>query len=187
MNAEQKLQYLLETVVTRKPADASKNDTAWATGARGLRDFDPGPEGWDGMLAAIRELGYGSVADQLVNGMDFGDPKTQQMILQLGQVKPEVFTAERVVILQSWGQISQPRWQVEGYAAEPTLESVQEELDRAEKQSLIDAGRTTINSRTTRINAWLDDVDMSLSMEEIEAYIADLLSSEDGNPSGGGE
>jgi hypothetical protein len=56
-----------------------------------------------------------------------------------------------------------------------------------EKRVVINAARTAVNSRTTRINAWLDDIDMSLSVEEIEAYIADLLSSEDGNPSGGGE
>jgi hypothetical protein len=55
------------------------------------------------------------------------------------------------------------------------------------KQVAIDAARTQLNSRTTRINAWLDNIDMSLSVEEIEAYIADLLSSDDGNPSGGGE
>jgi len=56
-----------------------------------------------------------------------------------------------------------------------------------EKRVVINAARTAVNSRTTAINAWLDTIDMSLSIEEIEAYIADLLSSEDGNPSGGGE
>jgi hypothetical protein len=55
------------------------------------------------------------------------------------------------------------------------------------KRVVIESTRTAVNSRTTRINAWLDDVDMSLSVEEIEAYIADLLSSDDGNPTQGGE
>jgi hypothetical protein len=56
-----------------------------------------------------------------------------------------------------------------------------------EKRVVVDAARTAVNSRTTAINAWLDAIDMSLSVAEIEEYIADLLSSEDGNPSGGGE
>jgi hypothetical protein len=60
-------------------------------------------------------------------------------------------------------------------------------IELEEKRVVINAARTAVNSRTTTINAWLDAIDMSLSVEEIEAYIADLLSSEDGNPSGGGE
>jgi hypothetical protein len=55
------------------------------------------------------------------------------------------------------------------------------------KRVVIESTRAAVNSRTTRINAWLDAIDMSLSVEEIESYIADLLSSDDGNPSGGGE
>jgi len=60
-------------------------------------------------------------------------------------------------------------------------------IELEEKRVVIESARTAVNSRTTRINAWLDAVDMSLSIEEIEEYIADLLSSDDGNPSGGGE
>jgi hypothetical protein len=55
------------------------------------------------------------------------------------------------------------------------------------KRVVIESARTQVNSRTTTINAWLDNIDMSLPMDDIEAYIADLLSSDDGNPSGGGE
>jgi len=60
-------------------------------------------------------------------------------------------------------------------------------IELEEKRVVVESARTAVNSRTTRINAWLDNIDMSLSVEEIEAYIADLLSSDDGNPSGGGE
>jgi hypothetical protein len=82
--------------------------------------------------------------------------------------------------VKALGGVWRARWQLEGYESKPTLDSVT-------KQLLIDAARTAVNSRTTRINAWLDAIDMSLSMDDIESYIADLLSSDDGNPSGGGE
>jgi hypothetical protein len=60
-------------------------------------------------------------------------------------------------------------------------------IELEEKRVVIESTRTAVNSRTTRINAWLDAIDMSLSVAEIEAYIAGLLASDDGNPSGGGE
>jgi len=134
MNAEERLAYLLEIVETRKPADASKNDTAWATGARGIRDFGPGPLGWAGMLEALNAIGYSDVANQLTNGMDFGDPKSQVMLDQLGQVNPQVFTPERVAVMKAWGVIRRPRWQIEGYPAEPTLEFIAEELQAKETE-----------------------------------------------------
>ena len=128
-------QILLEIVETRKPADASKNDTAWATGARGIRDFGPGPLGWAGMLEALNAIGYSDVANQLTNGMDFGDPKSQVMLDQLGQVNPQVFTPERIAIMKAWGVIRRPRWQVLGYAVKPTLESVAEEIQVKETEA----------------------------------------------------
>jgi hypothetical protein len=65
--------------------------------------------------------------------------------------------------------------------------AVEAAIELEEKRVVVESARTAVNSRTTRINAWLDDVDMSQSVAEIEAYIAGLLASNDGNPSGGGE
>jgi hypothetical protein len=65
--------------------------------------------------------------------------------------------------------------------------AVQAAIDAEAKRVVIEAARTQVNSRTTAINGWLDTIDTSLSVTEIESYIADLLSSEDGNPTQGGE
>jgi hypothetical protein len=82
--------------------------------------------------------------------------------------------------VKALGGTNQPRWQTLGFEAEPTLESIQ-------KQLLIEATRTAVNSRSTAIGAWLDTIKMTQSMEEIKAFIADLLTSDDGNPTQGGE
>ena len=97
---------------------------SWATGARGLRDFGPGSSGWGGMVAKLRQIGFSDVADQMVNGMDFGDPQVQGMLTQLGMIERDTFTNERVAIMKDWGVQSQPRWTLEGFAEEPTLSEV---------------------------------------------------------------
>lgn len=124
MTAQEHLAFLLETVETKKP-------DSWATGARGLRDFGPGPNAWDGMLDKLRDLGFGSVARQAEIGMDYADEKTQQMLDQLGVVAGDVFTPERIAILRSWGLSSAPRWQLLGYRTEPTLQDVQAKINES--------------------------------------------------------
>lgn len=148
------LRELLEQdVETRKPADAARNETAWATGARGLRDFGPGPDGWGGMLAKLVDLGYSDVANQLAAGMDFGDPATQAMIEQLGVAAPTVFTPERVATLKSWGVTSEPRWQHLGYDSPPSLEQVAAEQARElAKNAIIDK----INAASAAMNTAYD-------------------------------
>jgi len=119
------LQELLAIVERRLPLAE-----AWATGARGLRDFGAGGAGWGGMLAKLKQIGFGDVADQMVSGLDFGDPQVQGMIMQLGTIEPDTFTPERVEILKSWGVDRRPRWQIMGLSQEPTIESVQEDRSR---------------------------------------------------------
>lgn len=99
---------LQEIVETRLEARAGLNDTAWATGARGLRDF--GVEVWSTLRGTLTAMGMSAVVDQLNYGMDFGDPQTQAMLDQLAQLAPEQFTAERVAILKGWGVTRQSRW-----------------------------------------------------------------------------
>jgi hypothetical protein len=67
-------------------------------------------------------------------------------------------------------------------------------LDEAAKAKLVQSARdqmaailAPVAAKSTAVNAWLDTIDMSQSVAEIEAYIADLLSGDDGNPTQGGE
>jgi hypothetical protein len=113
------LSQLLEIVERRRPISES-----WATGARGLRDFGPGSGGWGGMVGKLRQIGFSDVADQMVSGMDFGDPQVQGMLTQLGEIEPDTFTAERIAIMKDWGVQTQPRWALEGFAEEPTIGEV---------------------------------------------------------------
>jgi hypothetical protein len=113
------LSQLLEIVERRRPISES-----WATGARGLRDFGPGSSGWGGMVAKLRQIGFSDVADQMVNGMDFGDPQVQVMLTQLGMIEPDTFTDERVAIMKDWGVESKPRWTLEGFTTQPTISDV---------------------------------------------------------------
>ena len=113
------LNQLLETVERRRPMAE-----AWATGARGLGAFGPGSSGWGGMLAKLRQIGFGDVADQMANGLDFGDPQTQTMLTQLGAMEPDTFTDSRVETMRDWGVERRPRWTYEGFAEQPTISEV---------------------------------------------------------------
>ena len=113
---------------------------AWATGARGLRDFGAGAAGWGGMLARLKQIGFGDVADQMVSGLDFGDPQVQGMITQLGTIQPDTFTAKRVEVLKSWGVDRRTRWTLEGFASQPTLAEVEQR-------------KVEVNFRSQKINA----------------------------------
>lgn len=77
--------------------------------------------------------------------------------------------------VKALGGVDQPRWQVEGYQAEPTLADI-------EKGTIVSATRTAINAKATAINAWLDTVDLSAyTSVELQAYCDSLLDSADGN------
>ena len=90
-----------------------------------MRDFGPGSSGWGGMVARLRQIGFGDVADQMVSGMDFGDPKLQGMLTQLGAIEPDTFTAERIAIMRDWGVEAKPRWSYEGFVEQPTIEKIE--------------------------------------------------------------
>jgi hypothetical protein len=113
---------------------------AWATGARGLRDFGAGGAGWGGMLSKLEQIGFGDVAGQMVSGLDFGDPQVQGMITQLGTIEPDTFTPERVEILKSWGVDRRPRWTLEAFESQPSLQQVEKR-------------KVEVNFRSQKINA----------------------------------
>jgi hypothetical protein len=175
MNAEQRLAYLLESVWVPTNATITVAEIVNAVGS-----LDAG-------RLVVGTIQAASSQDPLVAsshnalstvGMSLSGMDRQELIDQLA-IAGEWSDAVRDAV-KALGGTWRARWQLEGLESEPTLDSVT-------KQLLIESARTAVNSRTTAINAWLDAIDMSLSVEEIEAYIADLLSSEDGNPSGGGE
>jgi hypothetical protein len=102
-------------------------------------------------------------------GITLHQPDRQEMIVEIGAVAewPEALTDA----VRDLGRTRRPRWQWEGYATEPTLTQVT-------NQMLVDAAR----SKITAINAWLDTYDVAdKTVEQVEQYIADLFASEDGN------
>jgi hypothetical protein len=175
MNAEERLAYLLESVWVPTNATITVSEIVSAVGSLGAARLVVGTI----QAASSQDPLVASSHNALSTvGMSLSGADRQGLIDQLaiaGEWPDSVRDAVKAL-----GGTLRARWQIEGLESEPTLDSVT-------KQLLIESARTAVNSRTTRINAWLDAVDMSLSVAEIEAYIADLLSSEDGNPSGGGE
>jgi hypothetical protein len=174
MNAQERLDYLLESVFVPTNKTITVSEIV-------------GTVGMDAGRLVVGTIQAGASQDPILAssyqalstvGMSLSGADRQGLIDALaaaGRWPDAVRDAVKAL-----GGVWRPRWQVEGLQSEPTLESI-------EKQLLIDATRTAVNSRTTAINGWLDTIDTSQSVEVIEAYIADLLSSDDGNPSGGGE
>jgi hypothetical protein len=177
MNAKERLDYLLESVFVPTNATITVSEIVAAVG------------GMDAARLVVGTLQAGAAQDPILAssyqalstvGMSLSGADRQGLIDQLAANQKMPWPDEVRDAVKALGGVWVPRWQVEGLQAEPTLESI-------EKQLLIDATRTAVNSRTTAINGWLDTIDISLSIEEIEAFIADILSSDDGNPTRGGE
>ena len=86
------------------------------------------------MLAKLRQIGFGDVADQMASGLDFGDSQVQTMLTQLGAMEPDTFTAERIAIMKDWGVERRPRWAYEGFATQPTISDADKrKADESEK------------------------------------------------------
>jgi hypothetical protein len=115
------LAHLLADDSRRIAADPLKMETAWAGGQRVVRDF--GTEVYEQMMGVLKSVAP-ATGDLLATGIDFGDPKTQAMLDNLADGAPSVFTAERIAVMRAWGNVTKPRWQWFGIAAEPTIEDV---------------------------------------------------------------
>ena len=170
MNAQERLAYLLESewVATNKSV----------------------------LFADITEV-IGLEATALVVGTikaaSTANPLMETILIAMSTVGLSLSTAERQSVIDSlavagqWpdavrdevkalGGVDRPRWQSEGYEIEPTLERVTKEL-------IVSDTRTSVNSKATAINAWLDVyVIADKSVAEVQAYADSLLASEDGNP-----
>jgi hypothetical protein len=124
MNAEQRLAYLLESVWVPTNATVTVAEIVNAVGL-------------DAARLVVGTIQAGAVQDPLVAsshnalstvGMSLSGQDRQSLIDQLavaGNWPDSVRDAVKAL-----GGVWRARWQVEGYAAEPTLESVQAEIDR---------------------------------------------------------
>lgn len=78
--------------------------------------------------------------------------------------------------VKALGGVDRPRWQVEGYESEPTI-----------ADATRDVLRDAVKAKTTAIVGWLDALDTSgMTAAQVDAYVASLIASDDGNPSQGG-
>jgi hypothetical protein len=144
--------------------------------------------GLDAARLVIGTLQKESASDPLLSaslgalttvGMSLSSIERQGMIDQLALAGdwPELLRAS----VKALGGVWRPRWQVEGYPAEPTLDGVI-------KRQMIEATRSQISAKATAINAWLDAIDPdTLDPTAMRLYCDSLLASRDGNPPGGGE
>jgi hypothetical protein len=108
-------------------------------------------------------MGFSDVADQMVSGMDFGDPQVQTMLTQLGEIEPDTFTPERIAIMKDWGVQSQPRWMLEAFAEEPTIGDVE---FRKGRELAIASTAARINAASEARREAIDDT--TKTGEEIE-------------------
>lgn len=125
-------------------------------------------------------------------GMRLDGADRQEMIDQLAAIGgwPD---AVRDAI-KTLGGTNRPRWQIEGYSSEPTLEQIEAEVLTTEKQEIVSNARVAmaailqpVQAKSTAVNSWLDNLDLSSkTLEEVQAYCDDLLASDDGNPTQGG-
>jgi hypothetical protein len=122
--AETILDQLLETVERRIPADKSRDDTAWVQLNRIAHVFDSST--LKEMKQSLVRNGYEDFYQILIGGDDFGKPKVQAILDALGQIDPAVFTPSRVQTMKSWGVDRRPRWTLEGFASQPSVDAIEQ-------------------------------------------------------------
>jgi len=141
MNAEQRLSYLLEYIWVPNNRGVVLRDVYSAVGdAEGLVALTlrrvKNPFISDEMSDAERnqaemlaeQVSQACIAMSTKDGLVLSDEKSQALIdilAHLGQWPDSVRDAVKAL-----GGVSRPRWQIEGYTTEPTLESSQAEIDR---------------------------------------------------------
>jgi hypothetical protein len=171
MNAQERLAYLLESVWVPTNKQVLFADI---TGAVGL----------EATALVVGTMKAASAANPLMDtiiiamstvGLSLSSPERQGVIDSLA-IAGEWPDAVRDAV-KALGGVWRTRWQSEGYENKPTLAAATR-----------DVLRDQIKAKTTAMVGWLDALDVSaMTVEQVEAYAADLLASEDGNPSEGGE
>jgi hypothetical protein len=128
MNAEERLAYLLESAWVPTNATITVSEIVGAVGSLDAARLVVGTLQAGASQDPILAASYQALSTV---GMSLSGADRQELIDQLaiaGQWPDAVRDAVKAL-----GGTNRPRWQIEGYAAEPTLESVQVELD-AENQ-----------------------------------------------------
>jgi hypothetical protein len=162
MNAEQRLAYLLESVWVPTNRGVVLRDVYAAAGdAEGLVALTlrrvKNPILSDEMSDNARnqaevlaeQVSQACIAMSTKDGLVLSDEKSQLLIDILAHLGQWPNSARDAV--KALGGVWHPRWQVEGYASEPTLESVSLEL---QKQQLADAAADAYQAFREALSAW---------------------------------
>ena len=154
MNAQQRLDYLLETVTTNTNRQIIVADIIAAVGleASGL------VLGTLQAAAASNPILAAAYQALVTVGISLSDDLRQGMIDQLAVAGswPNIVRDS----VKALGRVIQPRWVVEGYDEEPTLEQIQAEIDEARliNAKALFSERMTVsgNASTVWADAWED-------------------------------
>jgi hypothetical protein len=162
MNAEQRLAYLLESVWVPTNRGIVLRDVYAAAGdAEGIVALTlrrvKNPILSDEMSDNARnqaevlaeQVSQACIAMSTKDGLVLSDEKSQLLIDILAHLGQWPNSARDAV--KALGGVSRPRWQIEGYASEPTLDSVSLEL---QKQQLADAAADAYQSFREALSAW---------------------------------
>lgn len=171
MNAQERLDYLLGTEWVPTNRQVIVADIIAAVGLESSRivlGTLQAASAQDPVLAAAYQA-------LVTVGVSISGADRQAMLDTLATVGS--WTNEVRNAIKALGGVDRPRWQIEGYESEPTLAAATR-----------DVLRDSIRAKTTAMVGWLDALNVSsMTVAEVEAYVADLLESDDGNPSQGGE
>lgn len=135
-----------------------------------------------GLDAIVTALPGGTMLDRMLSsgGVNFASAAIQG---QLKALLPSL-TGDSATVVQAMidvGVTYGKRWEGLGIT-QPTAADVQAAMDANAVQSIIDAARAKVSA----IAGWLDVYDTTgKTTAQTQAYVADLFSSPDGNPSGG--
>jgi hypothetical protein len=145
MNAQERLAYLLESV--------------WVPTNRQVLFADiTGAVGLEATALVVGTMKAASAANPLMDtiiiamstvGLSLSSPERQGVIDSLA-IAGEWPDAVRDAV-KALGGVDRPRWQVEGYESEPTIEQVQTELT---KQQLADAAADAYQAFREALAAW---------------------------------
>lgn len=181
MNAQERLNYLLETIVTPTNTGvtlAMIEDTvghaAWPLVRLTLQSATvPASDSQVDQLIAV-QMGDALAALRSATGLLLS-PQIRQDMIDLLASRGSWPDSVRDAI-KALGVSRQARWQQEGYETEPKLELVT-------KQLIVSEGISRVSARHTASKAWLDSFEVAnKTAEQVQSFVDSIVNSEDGNP-----
>lgn len=163
MNAQERLSYLLESVEVRNPEGWTVKKIIAALGPEAAGKLEVSLKVMADNRVPFTQTTLNALSQK--DGLGIDDDQSQQLIDQLAiysQSLPEQlrWDPEFVADLKSLGVSNQPRWLLEGYATEPTLEQIQSEIDESRliNAKALFSERMTVsgNASTVWDQAWED-------------------------------